>query len=139
MQILPFRAVPRTHKKGQYGSNLEREVVTSGAFGTALRKGTIIMVQGCHYVPVAAPEAHLVVAHVAGYNLAVFGLPETDVWPILFESPDRNLLVATTKLSHFVTGRYAPVDAWGPVWRMILGWLQLSRRTVLGRATAFAS
>jgi len=115
---------PRTHKKGQYGSNLEREVVTSGAFGTALRKDTIIMVQGCHYVPIAARDPHLVVAHVAGYNQAVFGLPEKDVWPILFEHPAGNLLVATTKLSHFVTGRYAPVDAWGPVWRMILGWLQ---------------
>jgi len=33
------------------------------------------------------------------------------VWPILFEHRTANLLVATTKLSHFVTGRYAPVDA----------------------------
>ena len=115
---------PRANKKGPYGSNLDREVVTSDAFGTALRKGTIIMVQGCRYVPVTAPDPHIVVAHVAGYNQAVFGLPEKDVWPILFEHPDGNLLVATTKLSHFVTGRYAPVDAWGPVWQMILRWLQ---------------
>ncbi|MCX6927886.1 MAG: hypothetical protein NT154_32460 [Verrucomicrobia bacterium] len=115
---------PRAHKKGLYGSNLDREVVTSDTFGTALRKGTIIMVQGCRYVPVASPDSHIVTAHVAGYNNAVFGLPEKDVWPILFEHPDGNLLVATTKLSHFVTGRYAPVDAWGPVWRMILRWLQ---------------
>jgi hypothetical protein len=115
---------PRAHKKGVYGSNLEREVVTSDAFGATLRKNSIIMVQGCRYVPVAAPDPHLVVAHVAGYNQAVFGLPDKDVWPILFEHPDGNLLVATTKLSHFVTGRYAPVDAWGAVWRMILGWLQ---------------
>ena len=123
---LPGLAVgqPRTHKKGPYGSNLDREVVTSGAFGSALRKGTIIMVQGCRYVPVASPDPHIVTARVAGYNKAVFGLPEKDVWPILFEHPDRNLLVATTKLSHFVTGRYAPVDAWGPVWQMILRWLQ---------------
>ena len=115
---------PRAHKKGPYGSNLDREVVTSDAFGTALRKGTIIMVQGCRYVPVASPDPHLVVAHVAGYNQALFGLPEKDVWPILFEHPDGNVLVATTKLSHFVTGRYAPVDAWGPVWHMILHWLR---------------
>lgn len=115
---------PRTHKKGPYGSNLEREVIASDAFGAGLRKDTIIMVHGCRYVPIAAPDPHIVVAHVAGYNRAVFGLPEKDVWPILFEHPDGNVLVATTKLSHFVTGRYAPTDAWGPVWRMILRWLE---------------
>ena len=123
---LPGLAVgpPRRHKRGPYGSNLEREVVTSDAFGTALRPSTIIMVHGCHFVPIEAPDPHIVVAHVAGYNKAIFGLPNTNTWPILFEQPGANLLVATTKLSHFITGRYAPSEAWNPVWRMILRWLQ---------------
>ena len=33
------------------------------------------------------------------------------------------MLVATTKLSQFITGRYAPSDAWPPVWNFVLGWL----------------
>ena len=115
---------PRAHHRGMYGSNLDREVVTSDAFGTALRRSTILMVHGCHFVPIQATNAHIVAAHVAGYNTALFGLPEKDTWPILFEHPGARILVATTKLSHFVTGRYAPTEAWEPVWLMILRWLQ---------------
>ena len=29
-------------------------------------------------------------------------------------------MVATTKLSHFVTGRYLPTDAWRTIWQTIL-------------------
>ena len=115
---------PLTNKKGQHGSNLDRQVITSGAFGPALPEMSIIMVQGCRYVPVKVANPHIVVAQVAGYNRAEFGLPEKDVWPILFEHPRGGILVATTKLSHFVTGRYAPADAWPYVWRMVLEWLQ---------------
>ena len=117
---------PRGHKRGPYGSNLDREVVTSDAFGTALRRSTILLVHGCRFVPVPVhpTNAHLITAQVAGYNQAIYGLPQKDVWPILFEHPGRPLLVATTKLSHFITGRYAPTEAWEPVWLMILRWLQ---------------
>ena len=119
---------PLTNKKGQHGSNLDRQVIMSGAFGEALLEMSIIMVQGCRYVPVKADNPHIVVAQVAGYNKAEFGLPEKDVWPILFEHPRGGILVATTKLSHFVTGRYAPADAWPYVWRMVLEWLQPGRK-----------
>ncbi|MSU34811.1 MAG: hypothetical protein EXS36_06810 [Pedosphaera sp.] len=117
---------PRGHKRGPYGSNIDREVVTSDAFGTVLRRSTLLMVHGCRFVPVPVPptNSHIVAAQVAGYNNATFGLPAKEVWPILFQHPDRPVLVATTKLSHFITGRYAPTEAWEPVWLMILRWLQ---------------
>ncbi len=67
---------------------------------------------------------HLVIAKVAGLDTALYGLPEKDVWPILFESPEGKTLVSTTKLSQFVTARYAPTEAWAAVWEMILRWLQ---------------
>jgi len=69
-----------------------------------------------------AEGPHLVSARVAGLDTAVYGLPK-ETWPLLFEHPDADVLVATTKLSQFVTGRYSPAEAWGPVWQMILGWL----------------
>ena len=68
--------------------------------------------------------AHLVLARVAGFDTAVYGLADTKTFPILFEHPRGDVLVATTKLSQFVTARYAPEDAWPAVWRMILGRLQ---------------
>jgi len=64
---------------------------------------------------------HLVVARLAGYHRAVYGLPD-DAAPLLFEWGDR-ILVATTKLSQFVTARYGPTPAWQSIWGRILAWL----------------
>ena len=36
----------------------------------------------------------------------------------------QKILVATTKLSQFVTARYATKDAMQAVWEMVFGWLQ---------------
>jgi hypothetical protein len=70
----------------------------------------------------------LVLARVAGFDTASFGLPR-ETFPILFELRGEEgasgaVLVATTKLSQFITARYGPREAWGPVWRMILEWVQ---------------
>ena len=54
------------------------------------------------------------------YDSAIYGLPEKDVFPILFELPERKLIVATTRLSNFVTSRYAPAHDWPLVWETIL-------------------
>lgn len=110
-------------KTGEYGANVERTVVASDAFGPDLQRMRIMMINDCHYLPVEAANPHLVLARVEGYDAAVYGLPP-ETHPILFEHPRGDILVATTKLSQFVTARYSPTEAWGPVWRMVLGWLQ---------------
>lgn len=115
---------PKTLRTGTWGNILERAVVASDAFGDRLRRGRILMVHDCHYLPTESPRAHLVIAHVAGYDDALHGIPARDVHPILLEHPEGGVLVATTKLSQFVTARYAPTDAWEPVWRMILQWVE---------------
>jgi len=101
----------------------ERAVVTSDAFGPTLAKMRILMIQDCTYLPIAANHPHLVLARVAGFDVAKLGLPATNVWPILFEHPQGNLLVSTTRLSQFIAGRYAPTDAWRSVWPMVFKWL----------------
>ena len=106
---------------------LERVVVTSEAFGEALPPMRIAMINACHLVEAQAPEAHLVAAKVAGVDRAVFGLDDTPSLPILFEHPNGSILVSTTKLSHFVTGRYMPQDAWAAIGRMVLAWLERGR------------
>ncbi|MGV8095845.1 MAG: hypothetical protein AB2L24_28675 [Mangrovibacterium sp.] len=112
---------PAYIKLGEYGAVTDRTVVSSEAFGPQLPKMSILEIKDCHYVPVTAKNPHLVLARVEGYNTAVYGLPE-ETQPLLFEHPDGNIMVATTKLSQFVTGRYAPNDAWPYVIGMILKW-----------------
>ena len=102
----------------------ERSVVSSDVFSPRLTKFSIVAIHGCRYVPVQTDgPAHLVVAKVAGFDRAVFGLPPS-VQPILFEHPNGHILVATTKLSQFHTARYAPKEAWQAIWAMVFNWLQ---------------
>lgn len=102
----------------------ERGAIASEAFGSTLKPMRIVAIHDCHFLPIAAEKPLMVLARVAGFDMAVYGLPAKDVWPILFEHPNKKILVSTTKLSQFVTARYAPTDAWKPVWKMILGWVQ---------------
>lgn len=101
----------------------ERTVVASDAFGDSLAKMQILMIHDCHFLPMEVNQAHLVLARVAGYDSAVYGLPKVNAWPVLFEHPRGDILVATTKLSQFVTARYAPSEAWPAVWTMVFKWL----------------
>lgn len=101
----------------------ERAVVSSGFFGDDLPRHRILMVSSCRYVRVQASQTHLVVAKVAGVDTAAFGLEDVSAEPLLFEHPRGNLLVATAKLSQFVTGRYLPAEDWRTIWGTILAWL----------------
>jgi hypothetical protein len=65
----------------------------------------------------------LALARVAGYDRAVFGLPE-DAFPLLFQVPGCDVLVATSALSQFVRGRYGPRAAWKALWERLLRWLE---------------
>lgn len=114
---LPDMRLGETRKIGW-----ERTVVASDAFGPDLKRLRILMIHDCRFIQTEAMSPHLVVARVAGYDTAVFGVPDKSVWPILFEHPRGGILAATTKLSQFVTARYAPTDVWPAVWTKILKW-----------------
>ena len=108
-------------QQGEYGAFVERTVVSSDSFGPELPEMSILEMKDCHYVQVSSKSSHLVLARVEGYNTAVYGLSEKTE-PLLFNHPGGKILVSTTKLSQFVTGRYAPNDAWPYVIGMILKW-----------------
>ncbi len=106
-------------------THVERVVVTSGFFGAELKKLRIAAANGLHYLPLvsgAIPQPHLVAARVAGFDHAIYGLPEKTS-PVLFQLPGHEALIATTGLSMFVTGRYAPMQAWRAIWSAILDWI----------------
>ena len=100
----------------------ERAVVASERFGPGLERLRILAIHGCRHAPAQADRADIVMGRVAGFDSAVYGLPEP-CDPILFTLPDEQVLIATTKLSGFVTGRFAPTDAWKTIWEVILSWL----------------
>ncbi|MFH1742498.1 MAG: hypothetical protein ABIH23_26130 [bacterium] len=100
----------------------ERAVVSSDIFGPSLKNHTILAIHDCQFVPIQPVNSHIVLARVAGFDKAVYGIPD-EAFPVLFEHADGKVLVATTKLSGFVSGRYAPKEAWRDIWRMILSWL----------------
>jgi len=108
-------------------THVERAVIASDLFGPKLKKLRVVSINGLHYVSVSSAASHIVAARVAGFDTAVYGLPR-QMAPILFEMPGRDVLVATTSLSRFVTGRYAPQDAWRAIWRAVLTWLARDAR-----------
>lgn len=105
----------------------ERAVIASDAFSPALEKLRIIAIHDCHFVKIYADNPDIVVARVAGFDNAVFGLPKEN-FPVLTKITSNNdhgeLMVSSTKLSQFVTARYAPTDAWVAIWDHIFSWLQ---------------
>ncbi|MEW6237297.1 MAG: hypothetical protein AB1656_18085, partial [Candidatus Omnitrophota bacterium] len=105
----------------------ERGVVASDIFGKTLLPMRILAIHDCHYLPVQAQNPALVVAKVAGFDQAVFGLPK-ETYPLLFFDSKHRAWIATTKLSQFVAARYAPYGAWRTIWSAIL--------TILGGAGA---
>jgi hypothetical protein len=122
---------PQHVEYGKYHNILDRAVVNSEVFGPALKRLRVLALHNCTYVPVESQAAELVLARVAGFDTAVYGLPEEGVYPILFQHPRRDILVATTKLSEFVKGRYGPSDAWPYVWRWVLERLSPKRQSTL--------
>lgn len=109
-------------KSGQpAGTQWERAVISSSAFAPELQKLRIIAIHDCRYIPLQVADPDIVVARVAGFDSALFGLPDL-VYPILAGLPREKgtVMISTTKLSQFVTGRYAPYDAWKAIWGHIL-------------------
>lgn len=101
----------------------ERLAVSSGFFGEKLEELCVMMLNGCWYLPVENVVPHLCMAKVAGYDKAVFGLPEK-IHPILFQSEkDPDIMVCTSCLSRVITARYAPVKRWKGLWEHLLYWI----------------
>jgi hypothetical protein len=100
----------------------ERLVINSHEFDSGLPKMQLLMANECYILPTVATNALVVAARVAGYNSAIYGLPAS-TQPVLFSLEGGRVLVATTKLSGFVTGRFAPTHAWSELWTRLLSCL----------------
>ena len=97
---------------------LERGVITSTIFGHTLKPLTVLGINDCYVLPVKIDSPLMVLAKVAGFDKAEYGIDDVETYPLLFEKD--GMLVATTKLSNFATGRYGPHGAWKQIWTYIL-------------------
>ena len=97
----------------------ERLIISSDSFGQVLPKGRLLMANDCYIQPTTATEPLVVSGRVAGYDTAVYGIPDS-AQPILFTQDNERILVSTTKLSGFVKGRFAPSREWNGLWTYIL-------------------
>jgi hypothetical protein len=97
----------------------ERLIVASKALGPDLPHGRLLTAHDCKVLPVEVENPLVVIGRVAGYNHAVYGIP-TNAQPILFEMENGRVLVATTRLSGFLSGRFAPGQEWRALWNQIL-------------------
>lgn len=99
--------------------DLERVVVTKKGYFRDLDLMSLLAVNGSYILPAKAPDPLLVVAKVAGFDKAVYGLSQTSTMPLLYQY-NEDILAATVPLSNFATGRFAPETAWKHVWESIL-------------------
>ena len=104
-----------------FKSTLERGVITANVFGDALKPMSIVSINDCHLIPVDEENPLMVLGKVAGFDKAEYGINDIKTYPLLFQKD--NMLVATTKLSDFATGRYAPEQSWKRVWNYIISWV----------------
>ncbi|RIH62961.1 hypothetical protein D1164_22365 [Mariniphaga sediminis] len=103
-------------------ADLERAVVNSSFFKGMPDSLDVLSINGFNYISTNVVKSYIVAAKVAGFDRAVYGLPEKTV-PILFELSDYPVLVSTTNLSNVVQGRYTPQKAWAGVWKFILDYV----------------
>ena len=100
---------------------VERVVVVDNSLNSRLPKMSVLQANGLHYIKPPADgwpdlgQPALVAARVAGFDTAIYGLPDNYV-PLLLIDDGGTTLIATTNLSQYRRGRYAPYGSWQAVW-----------------------
>ena len=101
----------------------ERLIAPDGFFGS-LESGAIMTINGCWHRPRKGTGTGLLcLGKAAGYDTLRYGLPDGCVSVLDWLDGKRDALVATTSLSSFIRGRFAPADRWRAIWETILGLL----------------
>ena len=114
----------------------ERLIAPDGFFG-AMEPGSILLLNGCwHRRYFTEGPGLLCLAKVAGYDTLAYGLPEKLDVILDWLDEKQDVLISTSCLSSFVSGRYAPTGRWRALWqallsRMGLGEIELTWQPVV--------
>lgn len=103
--------------------SLERVVVTDSDFNERLPNMALLSINRSYVLPVKGiSKPFLVVAKVAGFDKAEYGLENTESYPLLYKC-NSQILVATSSLSRFAIARFMPENRWKLVWESVLSFL----------------
>lgn len=98
----------------------ERIVAPDGFMG-AMEPASLLMINGCWYRRWCEKRRGLLcLAKAAGYDTAVYGLPEEYEVMLDWLDGKKDVLVAASALSRFIAGRYAPTQRWRALWQKVL-------------------
>ncbi|MBQ2957980.1 MAG: hypothetical protein IJE08_16165 [Clostridia bacterium] len=115
-------------KTGEAETILFERLVAPDGFMGCMEKNSILMLNGCWHRPYFEKKpGMLCMAKVAGYDTAVYGLPEKLDVILDWLDEEQDVLLATSCLSHFITGRYAPAKRWCVLWQQILKLMGLGK------------
>lgn len=108
------------------GVGWERVVVTE-KMGQTLKPMDLLSINRARFFPVKGVRPSMVIARVAGFDDAVFGLKDTQTFPLV-DHPRRNICISTACLSDFSRLRLMPENRWQAFWEAQLS--DLLRREV---------
>ncbi len=98
--------------------SVERVVVTK-PLGDSLKPMDLLTINRAAYLKAEAADPLMVIARVAGFDTAVFGLEDTPFSPLVYKHGD-NLWISTSKLTDFSRLRLMPESKWQPFWENVL-------------------
>lgn len=98
--------------------SVERVVVTK-EIGDSLKPMDLLTINRAAYLETEATDPIMVIARVAGFDTAVYGLEDTPSSPLVFKQND-NLWISTSKLSDFARLRLIPERKWQPFWEAMI-------------------
>ncbi len=120
-----FIEYPQAYADLSIGQDTMMTQLERGIINTNQIKGTdsldLIGIHNAFVVKSTAKNPLIIVAKVAGFDNAQYGVSDVEPAPLLFKQG--NMLVATTKLSSSVTSRFGPVNHLKPVWQYIFKYL----------------
>ena len=112
-------------EKETFHASLERGVITSDKL-KKLKSMDIIGINDCYTRVAKIDDPLIVLARVAGFDQAEYGIDDVENYPLLCEKD--GMLIAFTKLSNFRTGRYEPLASWQSVWEYIISFVKMCIR-----------
>ena len=92
--------------------SVERVVVTE-PIGDILKPMDLLTINRAVYIKTEATDPMMVIARVAGFDTAVYGLEDTPYDPLVFKEGE-NLWIGTSKLTDFARLRFMPESKWKP-------------------------
>jgi hypothetical protein len=123
-----FIEYPQAYTDLHIGNDTIKTQLERAIINTSKIKGTdsldLIGIHNAIVVKSTAKNPLIIVAKVAGFDNAQYGISDVPPAPLLFKQG--NVLVATTRLSASITSRFGPVNHLKPVWQYIFKYLDPS-------------